>query len=177
MHLPVPQPTHRREHEVDPYQAPPGAVVVQPKRSSTQHEVIDKPTKEQLAQREQARQDQKVRSERYIVYLETLTSTGGNQDMALAAAYGITVEQAHEHRFELLADVRSGMGGTSLAELLERNDLGMAERISVYRRHVFSDNPAASLKALSELQEMDGQKADRDGFESYLLTIRAERKK
>lgn len=167
--LPPPRPHKRGAHDVDPYESPPGAVVVH-------HEPITRPlTKADEKARDVAKSEVKARSERYARYLDALTEHGGDQELALADVYGLSPEEVRPRRLELQADVRSGIGGTELAEVLERNDLSLLARVNVLRKHAYSTNPAASLKALDMIGELEGERSEVGSFESFLRLAKAQK--
>lgn len=171
-HLPVPVPaTHKeRQHRVDAYRPFDGGVpVVQehvPKRRGRRR-------KDELASIEQA--EAKRRSERYDRFLDALIALGGDTDSALAIVYGISVQEATERHDELHADVLAGVPTSSISEMLERRDLSQAARLTLLRRHAFSPNPAASLKALDMLAELDsGRGQDAGTYEQYVRLAMAQ---
>lgn len=157
-------------HDLDPYAPPPGAVPGRSKELATTAAVPikRKMTKEDIAARDEARRVMKMRAARYERYLDALVEFGGDQEQALADVYGLPREEVRLRRVELHADVKSGIGSSELSEVLERNDLALASRVAVLRKHAFSANPAASLKALDMVSEMEGTRGDVGSFESYL---------
>jgi hypothetical protein len=169
---------HRHEHEIDPYQSPPGSV------KTLRSQPLDRPLAgSELALRDAARQEQRDASMRYTVYLDMLGHFGGNRVKALAVAYASGVdpdghailmpeEQVIANFPELLADVRKGLVSTSLADMLEEEGLDLRARVSRYRQHVYSDNPAASLKALEAVGELEGNRNDAGSFENYLRLVK-----
>src|ERR1700730_16195437 len=132
--LPSPRPAHRHERSQDAYEQPPGAVPVH----VVSEPIKRKMTREDLAARKEAQAEIAMRRTRYAAYLEELVEQNGNQEQALAVVYGIQVEEARLRRIELQNDVRTGLGATSLAEVLERNDLGQAARANLLRKHAYS---------------------------------------
>jgi len=165
--LPSPRPTHRHEHEVDPYQSPPGAVPVRLRSESTSP-LKRKMTKADLEARNAARKERAMKAERYARYLEELTDQNGNQEQALAIIFGLQIEEVRLRRLELHAEVRSGLGSTTLADVLERNDLGQVARANLLRKHAYSAIPAASLKALDMVADLDGEHSGLGSFEDFL---------
>lgn len=158
-------PTHKREHVEDAYKSLPGAVVPR----GTTREPKKNPTPADRVMQQERLAEQHVRADRYARYLDALAENGGDQEGALAEVYGLTVEAVRLQRSDLQEDVRSGIGSSSLAQILERNDLSMAARAHVLRRHVYSESPAASLKALDMVGELDGARgADMGSFEQFL---------
>jgi len=176
--LPPAHPRHRHEHDKDPYESPPGAVPGKASNVTTIHaEPKRRMSKEDLAARTAARTELRARATRYNDYLDVLAETGGNQITALASVYGVTEEEAKANRMELQADVRSGIGSTELAEVLERNDLSVAARTNLLRKHAYSNNPAASLKAIDMINETEGAGNNFGGsFEQYLRMAKASAK-
>jgi hypothetical protein len=131
-----------------------------------------KMTKQEIADRTEAQLEQKMRGERYARYLDAMVEHMGDQELALADVYGIKVEDVRVRRLELQADVRQGIGKTQLSDVLERADLNIQSRVSLLRRHAFSNNPAASLKAIDMIQDLEGDRADHGSFESYLRLVK-----
>lgn len=168
---------HKHEHERDPYESPPGAVParVTNARTTQQAPLKRRMTREDLSKREAAREDMRVRSNRYLRYLDLLRANGGDKISALAAIYSVSLEQAHERQYELHLDVRTGMGGTDLAGVLEANDLALTDRVALLRSHAYSDNPAASLKALDMAQDLEGSGGGQGSFESFLRLIKTQK--
>lgn len=163
--LPPPRVTkHGHGHDVDPYQSLPGAVAVH----TTIEPIKRKMTAGDIEARKTAQLEVKARGERYARYLDALAEHGGDQEQALAEVYGLSVEQVRPRRLELQMDVRSGLGATSLSDVLEQNDLALVARANLLRKHAYSANPAASLKALDMIGELEGERADVGSFESYL---------
>jgi hypothetical protein len=117
----------------------------------------------------------KVRAERHTRYLDALVEFAGDQEQALADVYGLTVEQVRPQRLELLADVRTGIGSTDLGEILERNALDLTARVNLLRRHAYSNTPAASLKALDMIADLDDDRSDHGSFEAYLRMVKSQK--
>ena len=76
---------------------------------------------------------------------------------------------------DLLAEVRRGMGVSPLGDLLERRGLGLAARVNILGKHAYSDNPAASLKAIDMIGDMAGQTANEGSFESFLRLAKSQK--
>jgi hypothetical protein len=159
-------------HDADPYETLPGAVVM---HQTTVKPLARKPTKEDAVSRAAAQHDMKVRAERHTRYLDALVEFAGDQEQALADVYGLTVEQVRPQRLELLADVRTGIGSTDLGEILERNALDLTARVNLLRRHAYSNTPAASLKALDMIADLDDDRSDHGSFESYLRMVKSQK--
>jgi len=161
--LPPGRPMHPHERPIDPYESAPGAVILT-------REPIKRPlTRAEMAERDERREEQKIRATRYLRFLDALHDNGGDEATALAIAYDRTPEAVALNFYELLEDVRAGLGSTSLANVLEHNDLSQAARIRLFRKHAYSENPAASLKALQLVGELEGGRGDHVGsFESTL---------
>jgi hypothetical protein len=176
--LALPPARHKHEHEVDPYQAPAGAVptiTVKPEKLRRSDKALDRAmTGDEKRSRALAQREAKELGERYDTYIDHLGKCAGDQTEALALTFGLSVEEAYLRRFELHADVCRGMGSSSLGNLLEKHDLGLAARVARYRAHVFSPNPAASLKALQEINEMEGSRSDQGSFESFVRLAKAQ---
>ncbi len=168
--LPPARKAHKHGHDIDPYEAAPGAAPV------TSSRPIERAlTAQDTQNRSVAQAERRERGNRYLRYLDAMVEFNGNQDMALAQVYGLQVEDAAARRIELQADVRTGLGTTDIGEQLERNDLSLTARLALYRRHAYSPVPAASLKALEAVSELEGERADVGSFESYLRTAKQQK--
>jgi hypothetical protein len=133
-------------------------------------------TGREIAARAEAQLEVKARGERYNRYLDAMIEFAGDQEQALADVYGLTVEEVRPRRLELQADVRNGLGSSDLADVLEQNDLTMRARATLLRKHAYSLNPAASLKAIDMVTELEGERSDVGSFESYLRLIKSQTK-
>lgn len=175
--IPVPPARRHHAHEVDPYVTPPGAINARGKLAeSTTRPISRQLTAEDKAARAQARKDAKARGARYDKYLDALAENLGNQEAALAAVFpDLTPEAIAVQKYALLEAVRSGQGSSSIADVLEKHDLGLHARVSVLRQHVYSNNPAASLKAVDMVNELHGETSDQGTFESYLRIVKGDR--
>lgn len=173
--LQSPRPSHGgKEHKADPYESLPGAV-----KSVVTTSVVPinrKMNKRDLALRDEARLEQKMLAERYDHYLDALAEQGGDQIQALSQVFGLSVADVRIRRQELQAEVRRGVGTSSVADTLEKFDLGLVARARVLRSHVYSENPAASLKALDMIQELAGDNQDSGTFESFLRIAKQQKK-
>lgn len=95
-------------------------------------------------------------SDMFSVYVRNLASSRGDPIPALAATYGISVEEATERAQELHDKIRvNSRSGMALQEMLERHDLTREVRIAILRGCLFHDNPAVQLKAIEMLEEVD----------------------
>lgn len=168
MALAVPQPETR--HAGDPYEPAIGAVPHDLKTST--RPLKRKLTPAEEANRTQLENDHKARIELYHAYLDELPACGGDKIKAIARAFRITDTQAMERLDELMAIVAMGRGASPVTKLLERADLDISARIAMLRKHVYSDVPAASLKALDMVEQITGAKANRGSFEDYLLLVK-----
>jgi hypothetical protein len=162
--LPPPKTSHKHEHREDPYESPPGAVP---------HVVSSAPLKRKLTaaekkQQSELRAEHKMLATRHAAYLDALGENGGDRVKALSHVLGISEDDVRPQLLDLLAEVRRGLAVSPLGELLERNGLDLAARVNILRGHAYSDNPAASLKAVDLVQEMQGQTSDTGSFENYL---------
>jgi hypothetical protein len=169
--------THKHEREADAYEQPPGSVPVTG-RVTRERIVRQEPlkrslTKEEKAQRSQITQEQKFLADRYHRYLDLMAEFSGRMDyreQALAVLFDITPQEAGQHLFDLIAEVHRGRGSSDVTRTLERNDLDRTARISVARKWVYSDNPAASINALKLLEDWDGSTDQTGTFEQFLRT-------
>jgi len=163
-------PARRHEHERDAYEAADGAVPGKATRVQITSVTPTTPTSADLAERDQIRAEMRVAATRYNRYLDALHDSFGDQEAALAAAYNLPIEEVRERFYELRVDVRRGQGATDISQVLERNDLTQADRVAIMRRHAYSANPAASLKAVDMISDMEGDSGNLGSFEDYLRT-------
>lgn len=175
--LPAPRPAHKHGHDRDPYETPLGAV---PAKVSNIVRELQRPitrpqTKADELARQEAKSELRIRASRYRSYLDEMIANGGDQLAALAVVYGLDIDEVKERRDELHADVRSGIGGTELAEVLEQHDLGLNTRVALLKKHAFSDIPAASLKAVDMINDLEGDSGSVGTFESYLRLVKAQK--
>lgn len=177
--LALPRPKAKHEHEVDAYETLPSAVVtVKPSKTSTSTRPLDrKLTPAEIQAQKQAKLAQKELEQRHNFYLDTLYANGGDTDAALAIVFNITPEEAHVRRFELQTEVRRGLGSSSLAEELERNDLSLKARVGLLRKQAYSGVPAAVLKSIDMIGEMEGNRSGDGNFESFLRLAKEQRRK
>lgn len=174
--LPAPRPAHKHGHDRDPYETPAGAVPAKVSNLKTQSAPITRePTKADELARQEAKTELRIRASRYRSYLDEMITNGGDQLAALSIVYGLSIDEVKERREELHADVRSGIGATELAEVLEQHDLGLNTRIAILRKHAFSDIPAASLKAVDMVNDLEGDSGSFGTFESYLRLVKAQK--
>jgi hypothetical protein len=163
--LPPAKPRHH-EHPIDAYPSLPGAV---PHAEVLSLEPLKrKLTKAEKEQRGTLVSEQRMRQRRYDRYLAVLADTYGNRIAALATVFGVTEAEAEVRALELHTELKEGIGTSTVADEIERNDLGVSARAAVLRKHLYSSNPAASLKAADMVSEMEGDRQDLGSFESYL---------
>ena len=166
--LPPARTAHKHEREHDLYETPPGAVP---------HVISQEPLKRKLTAAEKTQQkairaEHKMLATRHAAYLDALAEHGGDRVKALSEVMGIPEDAVRPQLLDLLAEVRRGLAVSPLGELLERNGLDLAARVNILRGHAYSDNPAASLKAVDLVNDMQGQTADSGSFESFLRTTK-----
>jgi hypothetical protein len=161
LNLPVPVvPSHREhEHRVDPWQSLPGAMP-DPNPSKPK-----KQRKDEVEQ--QIRERGKMRLKRYDRFLDDLAACAGNEVHALAMTYSVSQEEARERYNELMEDVQAGVATSSISDDLHRYHAGKAARARVISRWLYSNNPAASLKAADMANELDSGGPDLGSFEQY----------
>jgi hypothetical protein len=160
--LAIPAPRKEHEHRVDPYRSLPGAMPGpdQPKRRP------GRPRKDDVEAI--ARREQQTKLARYDRYIDAVIALSGDQVTALATVFGIEVGEADQRFEELLADVQNGIPSSTVSEMLQRRDLSKAARLTILRKHAYSNNPAASLKALDMLKDIDGAGPDVGSYESFV---------
>lgn len=163
--LPTPRVVHRREHEVNPYESPPGAVALISEKVAP---LKRRMTAAERRQRAELQADQQMRATRYARYVKLRMDYQGDEEKALAEIFpDLTPEAIHAGLERLLEDVRTGLVAHTVAKELERNDLGLAAQMQVLARHVYSDNPAASLKGLDMVREISGVQSNLGSWEEY----------
>ena len=159
--IPVPHKDH--EHRIDPYKTLPGAM---PDPTPTKRG-RGRPRKDDIAAAKRA--EDRRRQERYSRYLDALIASQGDTDCALAVVYGLnSVQEAVDRHDELLADVQAGIPSSSINDMLKGRDLDKAARVSILRKHAYSSNPAASLKALDMIQDLDGSGPSESSYEQFV---------
>ena len=120
------------------------------------------------------RADERQKIERYDRYLDALISMQGDTDAALAVVYGVSVQEAVDRHDELLPDVQAGVPASNINEMLKRRDLDKAARVTILRKWAFCNNPAASLKALDMLADLDEGSPQVGSYEQYVRLAMAE---
>jgi hypothetical protein len=115
----------------------------------------------------------------YQEYLRALARHGGNEVNAISEVLSIPIAEVEDRRLELHEQILEEAGtGRSLQNILKEQDLTKEARIRILRGHAYSDNPAASLKALQLVDELDQTRvADVNSYESYLRDLMGGRKK
>lgn len=169
MMLPPARISHKRDHQEDPYESPPGAVP---------HVLQSVPLKRKLTDAEktaqiETRKEHKFLATRHARYLDLMIEHKGDRELALADIFEISPADARVQLLDLLAEVRRGLAVSPLGELLERGGLDLAGRVNILTKHAYSDNPAASLKAIDLASEMAGTTANEGSFESFLRISKA----
>jgi hypothetical protein len=170
MDLAIPRPTSHVD--IDPYAPAIGAVPhnVQTQKRPLKRKLTAIEEQERAALELQSR----MRVELYHRFLDAIADVQGNKVLALAAVFNITVDEVRANYDDLLAEVYAGRASSSVTKLLERADLDLAARITVLRKHVYSDTPAASLKALDMIDQMAGARSERGSFENFLLLVKSQ---
>lgn len=160
------------EHKEDPYEVLPGAV---PPMETTRQPLKRKQSAGDVLTRKRLRAEQKALGARYNRYLEARADCGGDKIAALAVVFGLEIDEVAVRQDELHMEVMRGVASSSVAELLEANDLNLAARAKLYAKHAWSNVPAASLKALQEIGELEGERQDQGSFESFLRLAKNQR--
>jgi hypothetical protein len=161
--LAIPVPHREHEHRVDPYKTLPGAMpdpIPHPAKRKR-----GRPRKDDVDAMRRA--EERRRCERYDRYLDALISLQGDTDAALAVVYGIRVQEVEARHDELLGDVQAGVPASSISEMLKKRDLDKASRVTILRKWAFCNNPAASLKALDMLADLDEGSPQTGSYEQY----------
>lgn len=166
--LPAPRPSHKREHEHDLYESPPGAVPHVTAQAPVKRKLTGPEKEQQLA----TRKEHRMLAARHARYLDLLIETQNNKALALAKIFGISEAEVEPQLLDLLAEVRRGLAVSPLGELLELHGIGVAGRVNLLAKHAYSDNPAASLKAIDMISEAAGQTANEGSYESFLRTAK-----
>jgi hypothetical protein len=162
--LAIPIPHKEHEHRIDPYRTLPGAIpdAIVP----TGKRKRGRPRKDDAEA--MVRAEAKRKLQRYDRYLDALIAMQGDTDAALAVVYGISPMEAQDRHDDLLVDVQAGVPASSMSEMMKRRDLDKAARVTILRKWVFSANPAASLKALDMLGDLEEGQADAGSYEMYV---------
>lgn len=168
--LAIPGAPSHREHErhIDPYKTLPGAVPEQQAVPKRQAPRAHDENANYLA-------DQRQRLERYDRYLDSLVDFHGDIDKALSIVYRVSVEQATERHDELLTDVQTGIGSSSISEIIKRRDVSRGALLSLLRKWAYCGNPAASLKAIDMLRDLGDDGPSESSFEQYARLALMER--
>ena len=163
--LAIPVPHKEHEHRIDPYKTLPGAM---PDPQPHAKRKRGRPRKDDVDAMRRA-DDRHAEIERYHRQLPRRAHLllQGDTDGALAVVYGITVQEAVERHDELLPDVQAGVPTASINEMLKRRDLDKAARVTILRKWAFCNNPAASLKALDMLSELDSGGPSESSYEQF----------
>ncbi len=159
----------KHEHDVDAYATPAGAV---PGKISGMEShsgpITRKPTKKDAIGRELAKAEQRALGRRYRAYLKAATKSGLDRAAAIAEVMGLSIEEAEANFDELHGEIMRGRGHTEIGTILEENDLGIQERVTIMRDWAYSDNAAASLNSIKLLNEMSGEDRAVEPFEKFL---------
>lgn len=95
--------------------------------------------------------------DRYDAYLRLLRQFHGDPIPALAAIFDLTEEEATEQQVALHKTLVAGTDvDRPMDELLTSLDLTQPAVLGVIRKHLYSDHPAASLKAADMIRDMWG---------------------
>lgn len=159
---------HRQRSElIDPHRALPGGMLSIP------------PPKRVRDQREPRRKPAEIKASRklYRDYLEALTLLR-SMVLALAHVFEIDPEEAQMRLVELHDKVLEGAPpARGTPELLREYDLTKEARFRILASHMYSGNPAASLKAVDTINNMDaGSHSQGGSYESYVFKILQERR-
>ena len=161
----IPEPSRHHEHLEDPLTPMVGATEAHEPPKRRKRNVQGEEIAVTTAERKRA-------GERYLRYLDLVIACNGDRRAALALLYDVEIDEVLERENELHAEVMAGAGVASMGDLLKKNDVAKETRVALLKRHAFSPVPAASLKAIDMLGEMDNDKSDQAGrYESYLAAI------
>lgn len=148
---------------LDPQSALPGAMKrVGPKLAATE--------------REQAKSDPKHLRQRFSLYCKQLTLHMGDPVPALAMVFEISLDEAQERQAELHHEIMRAVNNMSQKELFEMNGISKSHRTMVLKDMMYSDMPAARLKAVDMLNDMDGSgKSSGETWESWVALAMGKR--
>ena len=90
---------------------------------------------------------------------------------SLSIVYGISVEEAYERQGELVTDINANIPQSSTGQILNRLGINRLARFSVLKNHMYSGNPAASLKAIDMIGEAEGSGPDVSSYEQYVRRV------
>ena len=109
----------------------------------------------------------------YQDYAKALHRFRGDEVSALADVLGISPEEAQEKKHELHRRITEPVSsGRSLQEIFKEMDVPKEARIYLLRMHAYSDVPAASLKAIEMLNNMDSARIqDVTSYEHYVRSM------
>jgi len=111
-------------------------------------------------------------------YMRHLVMFQGDQVKALMATYGISEQEAETEQEHLHGDLLRVTHGLTITDILKSEDLDRNSRVQILRNHVFSPNPAVSLKALDAINDLDGAaRQGGDSWESFVALALANNKK
>lgn len=147
--------TKNKQTLLDPQAALPGAMKrVGPKPIQTE--------------KQQNKADPKHLRQRFSSYCKELVKSAGDPVPAIAMIYGISEEEAREREIELHSEIMRAVNNMSQKELFEMNGISKAHRTMVLKDMMYSDIPAARLKAVDMLNDMDGSsKSSGDTWEEW----------
>jgi hypothetical protein len=121
--------------------------------------------------------DARLSKDLATVYARNLIAFDGDVIRALAATFGVSEDEATARMRELHERARgASRATTSIGEMFERHDVTSEVRIAKLREMMFSPQPAAALKAIDVLNDLDAtQKAKRIGttWETFVTRVRA----
>jgi hypothetical protein len=162
---------HEHERKIDPYLALEGGVAVQ-EAAPAKPKKARKPIKQQITDDLAAAQTHaKERGRRYDLYLDALLEFAGDRVSALAAVFKLDADEVIARYDELIEEVQIGVPHSSVSEMLERMDVSQATRVKVLRKWMLSNNPAAALKSVEMIGEIDDKPRSGNLYERYIRVV------
>lgn len=131
-----------------------------------------------LAEKEDTKQqklvikaDQKILRAKFDQYCRELTKSYGDPVPALAIVFDISEDEARERQVELHDEITRAVNSLSTKDLLDMSGLSKPYRIMKLKLAMNSDNPAAMLKAIDMLNDMDGaSKTSGETWEEWIAS-------
>lgn len=113
--------------------------------------------------------DPKHLREKFDLYCRLLAEHYGEPVPALAAVFGISLEEAAERQAELHNEITRATSAMTQRDLFSMLNISKEHRTARLKTMMYCDNPAVSLKAMDMLNDMDGNaKSSGDTWEEWI---------
>lgn len=147
---------HPRQHLIDPLAPMPGGVIKLVKDQRTKVPRSEKAASQQV----------------YRDYLANLVRYAGDGPQALSTTLGISLARAQSEFAELHNNLLKNVTPRSISEVLKEIDLHKEARLAILKQHAYGSVPAASLKAIDMLNDMDSVRSQDDtSYEAYIRAV------